>query len=459
MSKHKMTLLNKALYGFLPILMISTAQASSPLWTFTPLTATTQSILTNGTAVVQYQVDNQSAKAKRLTMLPLQGVDAGSDCVLAPRGQAGSSCLLTLTINGSTIPTQGIKEGPRLCQANAGGSPNPNQCYQPAVSNILNISLMSMPSDTTLTSSVNELALSVTNLTNGPMGSAVPSGKSRLVTITNTGASDAINLTVTAPTWPAGTTHSTTCGTTLAAGDICTITIMPGNTATSDGTNPCSSGTGTAPVPGQISVTADNANTVNTNVVVLDYGCIFQGGYLFAIDDTTANTSSIGGKVAATSDQAATRWGPGSIAVGGINELSMAGVNSCDGNSDGQCDTNRIVNAGLAPPVAAQICADLSAGGRDDWYLPAICEVGYDPSSAGTGCGTQANPTLQNLFSTLKENNRGNLANDFYWTSTEFSVIPDDIAWIVDFNPGNGDQLTEDKTVDHQVRCIRIFAP
>ncbi|HHI9468053.1 TPA: hypothetical protein ACP9DH_003890, partial [Legionella anisa] len=89
-----------------------------------------------------------------------------------------------------------------------------------------------------------------------------------------------------------------------AASGSCTITVTPGSTATSDGTNPCSSN-GTAPLPGAVQVSADNATTVSTDVVVLSYGCIYQGGYVYAFDDTTPNTSSVGGKVATTSDQAA----------------------------------------------------------------------------------------------------------------------------------------------------------
>ena len=48
--------------------------AGMPVWTFTPLTATTISVSAEGTASVQYQVTNQSGKARTLVMSPIAGV-------------------------------------------------------------------------------------------------------------------------------------------------------------------------------------------------------------------------------------------------------------------------------------------------------------------------------------------------------------------------------------------------
>lgn len=170
--------------------------------------------------------------------------------------------------------------------------------------NVTNVGVNCVMNTTTLSMSISNLALSVTGLTEYGVSGTPSSGLARVITITNTGSSTAVNLSITPPTWPAGTAHLTNCGSTLAASGSCTITVTPGSTATSDGTNPCSSN-GTAPLPGAVQVSADNATTVSTDVVVLSYGCIYQGGYVYAFDDTTPNTSSVGGKVATTSDQAA----------------------------------------------------------------------------------------------------------------------------------------------------------
>ena len=167
--------------------------------------------------------------------------------------------------------------------------------------NVTNVGVNCVTNTTTLSTSVRQLALSITGLTEYGISGTRSSGLARVITITNTGSNTAVNLSVTPPTWPAGTTSSTTCGSTLAASSSCTITITPGATATSDGTNPCSSGT--APVPGAVQVSAGNATTVSSDVVVLGYGCVYQGGYVYAFNDATTNTGSVGGKVATTSDQ------------------------------------------------------------------------------------------------------------------------------------------------------------
>ena len=153
-----------------------------------------------------------------------------------------------------------------------------------------------------LSTSVSQLALSVTGLTEYGITPST-SGLSRIITITNTGSNSASNLSVTFPTFPSGTTRATNCGGTLAPNSSCTITVTPGNIATSDGTHPCSSGT--APIPGAVQVSADNAATVSPNVVVLNYSCIYQSGYVYAFDDTVPITGSVGGKVVTTFDQAA----------------------------------------------------------------------------------------------------------------------------------------------------------
>lgn len=247
----------------------------------------------------------------------------------------------------------------------------------------------SRPPQTTLAISASSIALSVTGLTEYGVSGTPSSGVARQITVTNTGSNTAINVAVSSPTWPAGTTSSTDCGSTLTASSSCTITITPGATASSDGTSPCS--VGTAPVPGTIQVSGDNTNTVSSNAVVLSYGCIYQGGYVYAFDDTTPTSASVGGKVAATADQASafpngivwssngsTGGGSGGAnltgtsydAIPGIDETSTpasgspsyatfsagfasaytnpnpfiaSSFGSCDGPFDGACNTNNIV--------------------------------------------------------------------------------------------------------------------
>lgn len=118
-------------------LMWASSFAASPLWTFRPLTATTVAVPPDTTITVQYEVTNQSNRAKNLVIQQTTGLTQSSTCTLAPKGRPGSSCALTLIIDGSNLPEGGIQNGPRLCQANSDGSANENQCYHPAPTNVL----------------------------------------------------------------------------------------------------------------------------------------------------------------------------------------------------------------------------------------------------------------------------------------------------------------------------------
>lgn len=380
-------------------------------------------------------------------------------------------------------------------------------------SNITNVTVTCTANTTTLSTSVSDLALSVTGLTEYGISGTPSSGLARQITVTNTGSFTATNLSISSPTFPSGTSSSTTCGSTLAPSASCTITVTPGATATSDGTDPCSSGT--APVPAVIDISADNATTVSTNVVVLSYGCIYQGGYVFAFDDTTPNTGSVGGKVMATTDQAnGSIWssnGLGSDAtdtsydlIPGIDENSTTSTGSptyasfeaffsstytnvnpfdsssfanCNGATDGNCNTSNIstfynlfltvntaANGGTAPftglemPTnttfyAAGLCLQ-TISSYSDWYLPAICELGYDLSP----CGTAMTPTLQNAQSSLVDFNSLALLSGTYSSSTEFSSLP--TQWLIAqfFATGGGSgQITADKGLLLRVRCVRAL--
>jgi hypothetical protein len=131
------------------------------------------------------------------------------------------------------------------------------------------------------------LALSVNNT---ELNAAL-TGTPRSITITNTGTAAAEGIaysTSTAP--PADAGVSTTCAATLAAAASCTITVTPGLT-------PTAAAGDLNPVPVVLSILGSNTNTVTTVVSVLTYGSVYQSGYVFAIDDTTAVSGSIGGKV------------------------------------------------------------------------------------------------------------------------------------------------------------------
>jgi hypothetical protein len=351
------------------------------------------------------------------------------------------------------VPTTGIHSGPVLCEQGS-----ITQCYQPSAANILNISVAQIPPNTTLSPLTQNLALSIQS----PLADSDPAlvGNPRIIRIQNTGSAPANNVQVSTSGFPNGTAiTSTTCTGTLNVGASCDITITPGDTPSNNNNgNACNSiPPGTAPVPTVITVNADNAPSTDVNVLILGYGCIYQGGYLFSVDDMTANTGSIGGKVAAIGDQSTgTPWGPNNVAVNGISETSMAGLNSCDGKNDGACNTSRIIAAGLTPPVAAQLCEDLDSGGFSDWFMPAICELGRysnPPGASDAGCGL----TNPNLYTTLRTKNLGGFSTGIYWSSTQSALFAVLRAWIQGFD--DGAQGLGGKGANLRVRCVRAFTP
>ena len=149
------------------------------------------------------------------------------------------------------------------------------------------------------------LALSI----NSPTADPALTGTPRIIKIQNNGSDSANNVQMNTPFFPVGTMiTNNTCTGALNAGATCDITITPGANASLDAQNSACTSIGTTPVSTTVTISADNVPSTQVNILVLGYGCIYEGGFLFSINDTTANTGSIGGKVAALTDE----LGPGS---------------------------------------------------------------------------------------------------------------------------------------------------
>lgn len=121
-------------------LVINLSYAHTPMWTFTPLTATQVAVPINSTATVQYRVTNQSNKSHTLVMTSIPGVSqttsgagvCGNPFALSPH----ASCILTLQVDGSAIAI-GNTEGPIVCEHGSD-----YQCYRPAAIDTLNIEIL-----------------------------------------------------------------------------------------------------------------------------------------------------------------------------------------------------------------------------------------------------------------------------------------------------------------------------
>lgn len=399
---------------------------------------------------------------------------SGPNGSVSPNGaivvNSGATLNFTATPNVSYAVNQWLVDG---SVAQTGGS-----VYQ--LTNITANHTVSVSfAQATLARSVSSLALVVDNTATN----AALTGNARQVTFTNIGSMDATNVALNPSGLPLGTIASNTCSGTLAAGGSCTITVTPGANATSDCT------TGIAPTAGTLTVSADNADAAEVEVVVLGYGCIYQGGYLFAVDDTTSNTGSIAGKVVATTDQSTgIAWssdgsgGPDFTPILGIDETSTASTPSptappypvgtpvylaCNGAVDGACNTANIVayynfNRAAGGPAPTPL-TDYAAGactstisGHSDWYLPTICEWGYGSSA---GCGSQASPLVQNIWSNLIDPaivTLNPLASD-YWSSTESSTLPTVQAWSQTIS-GTSQSSTKG-AMGFATRCARALTP
>ena len=124
------------------ILMLSTASLlhGAAAFDIVPTTSTAMLMPSNSSAMIKYQVTNNTALTRTLTMKPIQGVsqvtgDAGlcsNPFILAPN----QSCTLTFQVNGSQMPPR-ISGGPVVCKTNGDNTPDPFLCSQPDVGNRL----------------------------------------------------------------------------------------------------------------------------------------------------------------------------------------------------------------------------------------------------------------------------------------------------------------------------------
>jgi hypothetical protein len=220
-------------------------------------------------------------------------------------------------------------------------------------------------------------------------------------------------------------------------------------------------------------VSANEGTPLSVDVVVLGYGCVYQGGYVFAIDDTTPATSSVGGKVAATRDQVenvtsgdrAIWSSDGYSSISENVDYQLVGVardsvSPCVGADDGACDTATI----LAHYPAASYRRELFAAGRCErlntttssmwastivqvgWYLPAHCEA----NNCGAG--------RQSMQANLVDYKNQNLLSGRYWTSTEAAGTPTTHAHTAMFAPGASAPAPSDKKELAHVRCVRALS-
>ena len=148
----------------------------------------------------------------------------------------------------------------------------------------------------------------------------------------------------------------------------------------------------------------------------------------------------------------------------------------CNGVLDGSCNTGNILTfynqfitnnteanggtpsftASAGPTTIAYYAAGLcnqTIATYSDWYLPAICEMGYGISA----CGTSGAPTLQNIQSSLIDSSGLSAPVGDYWSSTEYSFSPKRFVWFQLFAPNGNNQDFIVKSTQLGVRCSRVL--
>ncbi len=119
------------------IFFLNTAcHGRTPLWTFTPQTATTVSVSKDGKATIQYTITNHSKKALTLMMSPMKGIHQATNAGSCSRRftlNGSQSCTLTLHVIGKHLHG-GVLGGPIVCERD-----HPLHCHQPSPSHRLAI--------------------------------------------------------------------------------------------------------------------------------------------------------------------------------------------------------------------------------------------------------------------------------------------------------------------------------
>jgi len=450
-------------------LHISKISANRAVIKATPSTLT---LIANSGTPAFLTITNNSANIAALNVravLPASWTDVSqdaSDCLLLA---AGASCQLQFTPGANTHAIANIS---------IAGSNTTQVSVKMAVV---------APNQAIIDFSSPRIMLATQGIFTNASGTGVVASKARVLTINNSGsaAAEDVNYTI-SPALPTGTTISpVSCGT-IPAGAPCTLLITPGSTASS----PADS----EPVPSVITVTSSNTAPITGNIVLLTYGNRYQEGFVFSIDDNTPITQSVGGKVAALSDHItpadtvfwssnSTGGYDGGISIWGIDQLSaesfpspngssaqpatlISGQANCMGRSDGSCNTGNIVVYYSAPNISPEINRQFYAAGRckldfdghNDWYLPAICEMGYGGIGSGSGCGVVATPTIQNMTSNLVDNGIGTLIGD-YWSSTEVEGNSATDSWFQVFSSTLPEQGQGQKLNLFKIRCVRAITP
>lgn len=359
-------------------------------------------------------------------------VDAGSNSTCTMTASSGYT-LSALTDNGSDVLSQ-VTGGNTYVITNVTADHTVDATFALVTPTPLE--------DANLSVTPSTLTLSVTGLTTTTGNN---SGTPRFFTVQNTGPGTARNVACPTSTSPSITSITCLGCNTILSGSSCTVTITPSATPSAEPGD-------TSPIPITLTIQGSNTNTLNPTVNVLTYGSFYQAGYLFSIIETANTSLSIGGTVAAESDNAAQNSTLYSLGGADTTSAMYSGTN-------GLANTGAMVAQYGAGTYSATVCTTSTGGGYADWYLPAICQMGFGGSDQNFNCGTSPGiiPNIQ--YNLLIRNNPQdfNFVTGPYWSSTASEDSAPTLAWLQLFAVGGNDGAQFLGTVVDTlgVRCVR----
>jgi len=215
-------------------------------------------------------------------------------------------------------------------------------------------------------------------------------------------------------------------------GSCCYVYGCMDATALNYNTNACQDDGSCCYVEGCMDATALNYDVSacfdDGSCTYLAIGNTYQGGIVFWLDGNG------GGLISAPTDQSNSDWG-----------CFGTWISGADGTAIGTGVQNTIdIVAGCATSgTAADICANLTLGGYNDWFLPSIDELNEMHLNIGRG-------------NALGLGNVGGFLSQKYWSSTEYN---NDYARVQSFANGGG-QYNEAKhfwTGFTYLRAVRAF--
>ncbi|MDF1684406.1 MAG: IPT/TIG domain-containing protein [Legionellaceae bacterium] len=396
----KSSIVTRLLCSFMMLCLLSVAQASSPVWTLTPLTATTIAVPSNDTAIVQYLVENQSTTPRTLTMQSIPGVVqlttglgvCGRSFILSGK----ASCTLSLEIDGSLL-TRPIMDGPVVCE-----NGSKFLCYRPARSNNLHITQAPLPDTSVI-----------------PESGAASGGTG--VTLTGVDFTGATDVTF---------------------GGVAATSVHVVNSTTITAVTPAH-----AVGPVDVVITTPSGPVTYINGYTYETTAVGQPAYGGTIACLNGGDDDLIAAVA--NNSSGIQWGPShttnakSLTDGAANTETIVDCLSkntgctnplnppinTDTYAAGICSTYQVDSQGNSPCAPGNAC-------YGDWFLPATgqLECLYNNQEAIGGFSTSPTP--------------------YYWSSTEDVA---EHAYVLYFFNGSFD--LDDKPVPRQIRCVQAFTP